>query len=239
MREGLRQVSAQLSLRGVELLGEQARRAARSAVALEPARRLEPAPLLLERERHPEPAEDERSLARCSAIWSGEFQLDAFGEVLLLLAAAARHGRLDSEGWRAAQRAAAAILERRREPDAGIWELDPPSNWTHSRLICAAGLRAISAAISSGRDSARWLAAADAIVAQSSRPALHPSGRWQRAPDDRRVDASLLLAGLRGAVPADDPRSVETCAAVERELAADFYCYRYRPGERPLGEAAA
>jgi alpha,alpha-trehalase len=166
-----------------------------------------------------------------------QFQLDAFGEVLLLLAAAARHNHLDAHGWRAAELAAAAVLARWREPDAGIWELDPPQHWTHSRLICAAGLRAISAHAPDRGSASRWLAAADAIVAATSRRALHRSGRWQRAFDDPRVDAALLLAGLRGAVPGDDPRSVATCAAVERDLTDELHCYRYRPDERGLGEA--
>ena len=73
-----------------------------------------------------------------------QFQLDAFGEALLLFAAAARHDHLDADGWRAAEIAVEAIEQRWHEPDAGIWEIDPDA-WTHSRLICAAGLRAISA----------------------------------------------------------------------------------------------
>ena len=166
----------------------------------------------------------------------GQFQLDIFGEILLLFAEAARHDHLDADGWRAAELAAATVLARWRDPDAGIWELRPPRRWTHSRLICAAGLRAISAHAPAPRRG-RWLAAADAIVAAASRDALHGGGRWQRAPDDPRVDAALLLAALRGALPADDPRSIETCAAVERELSDDLYCYRYRPDARGLGEA--
>ena len=47
----------------------------------------------------------------------------------------------------------------------------------------------------------------------------------------------MLLAALRGAVAADDPRSRRTLAAVEADLTEDHYCYRYRPDERPLGEA--
>jgi GH15 family glucan-1,4-alpha-glucosidase len=34
-----------------------------------------------------------------------------------------------------------------------------------------------------------------------------------------------------------DPRSLATLSAVESELAEDGYLYRYRPDERPLGEA--
>jgi GH15 family glucan-1,4-alpha-glucosidase len=41
---------------------------------------------------------------------------------------------------------------------------------------------------------------------------------------------------VRGAVPAEDPRTAATLAAVERELTEDGYCYRYRAGHVPLGE---
>ena len=166
-----------------------------------------------------------------------QFQLDAFGESLRLLATAADHDRLDRDGWEAAERAAGVVLDRWDEADAGIWELDPPRAWTHSRLICAAGLRALAAHAGGRPQTTAWVAAADAIVADTSRRALHPSGRWQRAPDDPRVDAALLLAALRGAVPSDDPRSVATCSAIERELAEDLYCYRFQPDERPLGDS--
>jgi len=104
-------------------------------------------------------------------------------------------------------------------------------------ISASGGLRAISAQAPARGRAGRWLAAADTIVAATSRRALHRSGYWQRSPDDPRVDAALLLAALRGAVQGDDPRSVATCAAVERELTDELYCYRYRPDERGLGEA--
>jgi GH15 family glucan-1,4-alpha-glucosidase len=169
--------------------------------------------------------------------WVNEqFQLDTFGEALLLFAAAAGHDRLDSAGRRAAEVAAEVITERWREPDAGIWELDV-APWTHSRLICAAGLRAIAAAAGDGEQPRRWIALADAIVSDTTARALHPTGYWQRAPDDERPDAALLLPAIRGALPADDPRSTATLHAVERELTEDGYCYRFAPDERPLGRA--
>src|SRR6185312_7977070 len=65
----------------------------------------------------------------------------------------------------------------------------------------------------------------------------HPSGRWQRTPSDPRPDAALLLAAIRGAIPADDPRSVATLKAVEDELTDDGYCYRFKSDDQPLGEA--
>ena len=165
-----------------------------------------------------------------------QFQLDVFGEALLLLAAAAAHDHLDPGNWRAAELAAMAIESCWKEPDAGIWELDP-AEWTHSRLICAAGLRSISAWAPSGEQSARWLSLADKITAHTSARALHASGRWQRAPNDPRIDVSLLLPVIRGAISADDPRSISTLHAVEDELVEDGYAYRYRPDARPLGDA--
>jgi GH15 family glucan-1,4-alpha-glucosidase len=164
-----------------------------------------------------------------------QFQLDAFGEALALLAAAAEHDRLEAEGWRAAEVAAAAIERRWSEPDAGIWELDPDA-WTHSRLICAAGLRRIASQQSSEL-AATWLALADAIVADTAQHALHPSGHWQRSPTDARIDAALLLPAIRGGIPPEDPRTLATLQAVASELVQDGFCYRFRPDERPLGEA--
>jgi GH15 family glucan-1,4-alpha-glucosidase len=169
--------------------------------------------------------------------WVNEqFQLDTFGECLLLFAAAAQHDHLDADGWRAAETAVAAIESCWQEKDAGIWELDPDA-WTHSRLICAAGLRAISGRGPGRERAARWLALAEVITAHTSAHALHPSGRWQRSPTDERLDAALLLPAIRGAIAHDDPRSLATLQAVARELTEDGYAYRYRPDERPLGES--
>jgi alpha,alpha-trehalase len=165
-----------------------------------------------------------------------QFQLDGFGESLLLFAAAARHDHLDVDAWRAAETAAEAIAARWREPDAGIWEITPAA-WTHSRLICAAGLRAISRHSPGHEQAGRWVSLADRIVADTAMHAVHASGHWQRAADDPNLDAALLLPAIRGAIPADDPRSIATLEAVDNRLTEDGYVYRYRPDERPLGEA--
>ncbi|MET9296140.1 glycoside hydrolase family 15 protein [Streptomyces sp. NPDC003077] len=165
-----------------------------------------------------------------------QFQLDALGEALLLLAAAAGHDRLDAEGWQAARIAADAIAERWHEPDTGVWELKPKP-WAHSRLTCAAGLRAVARAGGPAARSAQWAALADTLVADTADRCVHPSGRWQRAPDDPRLDGALLLPAIRGAVPADDPRTVRTLRAYVAELTDDHYAYRFRHDERPLAEA--
>jgi GH15 family glucan-1,4-alpha-glucosidase len=192
------------------------------------------------------PVPDERTLSHLDGYPGGtdkvgnrvnqQFQLDAPGEALLLFAAAARHDHLDLDHWRAAESAVKLIEARWTEADAGIWELDD-HHWAHSRLACVAGLRAIATAGPTGPQAAAWTTLADAIVAEVASDSLHPSGRWQRAPDDQRTDAALLLPAIRGAVPARDPRSQATLEAVEAELGGTGYVYRFRHDPRPLEEA--
>jgi hypothetical protein len=165
-----------------------------------------------------------------------QFQLDALGESLLLLAAAGEHDRLDSASRQAAEIAADAIAQRWSEDDAGIWEIDDQP-WTHSRLICVAGLRAAARNCTTEPQASEWSALADAILADTSAHAVHPSGRWQRSASDPGLDAALLMPAIRGGVPADDPRTAETLRAYLAELTQDGYAYRFRHDERPLGEA--
>ncbi|MEP6979772.1 MAG: glycoside hydrolase family 15 protein, partial [Nakamurella sp.] len=165
-----------------------------------------------------------------------QFQLDAFGEALQLLAAAARADRLDADGHRAVHAAVQAIAARHTEPEAGIWELDNRI-WTQSRLACVAGLRAVAALPAAGADLAECATLADAILADTARTSLHPGGYWQRAPDDPGLDASLLLPPVRGALPAGDPRTRATLRAVQETLCDDHYVYRFRHDQRDLGAA--
>ncbi|ORA20615.1 glycoside hydrolase family 15 protein [Mycobacterium arosiense] len=165
-----------------------------------------------------------------------QFQLDVFGEALQLLAKAGEADRLDAEGWRAAQTAIGVIEKRWREPDAGVWEIED-EHWTQSRLACVAGLRAIAKLAGAGPEVSTCAALADAILADTASSSLHPHGYWQRSPRLTGVDASLLLPPVRGAVPADDPRTRATLDAVRRELTEDGFVYRFRHDERDLGEA--
>lgn len=164
-----------------------------------------------------------------------QLQLDAFGESLILLAAAAQHDHLERDGWAAVEIAVRAVADRWPEADAGIWELDD-HRWAHSRLSCVAGLRAV-ARHGPRQQSATWSALADRILTSVRADCTHSSGRWQRAPDDARVDAALLLPAVRGAVPLSDPRSEATLTAVLDELADDYYLYRFRQDVGPLADA--
>jgi alpha,alpha-trehalase len=163
-----------------------------------------------------------------------QFQLDVLGECLLLFAAAERHDALPRSARMATEIAIGAIAERAGEPDSGIWEIEP-RHWAHSRLICAAGLRAIASA-GPGPHRQKWLAMADGLVKVVSRESKHPSGRWQRAPDDPAVDAALLLPVIRGAVPHRTEIAVRTVRAVLADLGEDHLLYRYRQGPGALGD---
>ncbi len=163
-----------------------------------------------------------------------QFQLDAFGEALLLFAAAATIDRADGTCWRAVEAAVSAVEKRWQDADAGIWELDDDT-WTHSRLSCIAGLRAIAHHTSPGK-ATRWRGLADAILAETTATSLHSSGRWKRSPSDERLDSALLIPAVRGALPADDPRTKETLAAALAELSDDYYMYRFRQNDEPLGD---
>jgi alpha,alpha-trehalase len=154
-----------------------------------------------------------------------QFQLDCFGEALLLFAAAGDRDRLGSEEWRAVEAATQAIEQRWQEPDFGVWETEP-RQWTHSKLICASGLVQIArhAAAAEGR---RWHELGQRILGETARTSLHRSGRWQRAADDEGVDASLLLPQVRGLLDAADTRSQATRRAVIDELIEDGHVYRH------------
>jgi hypothetical protein len=194
---------------------------------------------------HGGPVPGERPLSHLSGYPGGadkvgnwvndQFQLDALGETLELLAAASSHDRLDTGHWNAVEAAVAAIEARWQDPDAGIWELDN-RHWAHSRLTCVSGLRAVASEAPASQ-SGRWSALADTILADVSADCLHADGRWQRAPADERVDAALLIPAVRGALPPSDPRTVATLAAVEAELLEEDYVYRFRQDPRPKGES--
>lgn len=119
-----------------------------------------------------------------------------------------------------------AVEKRRHDADAGIWELED-RHWADSRLMCAAGLRAI-ARQRRGHLAAKWSQRADRLVASVDADCLHPTGRWQRSPHDPALDAALLLPGIRGAVPALDPRNLATVDAVIDDLTDDGHVYRFR-----------
>jgi hypothetical protein len=164
-----------------------------------------------------------------------QFQLDAFGEVLQLFAAAAHHDRLTPEAEQAAGVAVDAVERNWRRPDAGLWELDERW-WTQSRLSVVAGLRRASEVLP-GRTAQRCTDLADAVFAETRRRCLRADGRWRRAADDDGPEAALLMPLARGCPGAGDPSSAITRRYIEDQLAEDGYLYRFVHPGIPLGEA--
>ncbi|MFI7312519.1 glycoside hydrolase family 15 protein [Streptomyces hygroscopicus] len=164
-----------------------------------------------------------------------QFQLDSFGEILQLYAAAARLDRLDTDGRRALGVAVEAVARDWPRPDAGLWELENHW-WTHSRLCAVAGLRAAAREV---RDPAArdWDDLADTILRETRRRCLTRQGHWSRAEDDEGPEAALLLPLARGCLPPDDPSGPLTRRFVEARLSEDGYLYRFGHGDQPLGEA--
>ncbi|WP_275562024.1 glycoside hydrolase family 15 protein [Streptomyces sp. 5-6(2022)] len=164
-----------------------------------------------------------------------QFQLDSFGEILQLYAAAARLDRLDTDARRALDVAVDAVERNWTRPDAGLWELENHW-WTHSRLCAVAGLRAAAHAVG-GRAARDWDGLADTILRETRRRCLSPRGLWRRAEGDDGPEAALLLPLARGCLPPDDPSGPRTRRFIAERLSEDGYLYRFGHGDRPLGEA--
>jgi GH15 family glucan-1,4-alpha-glucosidase len=79
-----------------------------------------------------------------------------------------------------------------------------------------------------------WARLGDRLERAVESECVSPEGRWMRAPGDQRVDGSLLIPVLRGAMPPDDPRTRATVHAVKEELGEDHYLYRFRHTSGPL-----
>jgi GH15 family glucan-1,4-alpha-glucosidase len=163
----------------------------------------------------------------------GQRQLDVLGELLQLFAVAARYDRLDHDGRRAMELAVRLIEDWWPHPEAGIWELHDRW-WTHSRLSCVAGLHQ-AAAQTSAVEARQWVDLAETILDETTRRCQATDRSWRRAADISGVDASLLLPPVRGALPADDERTVATLRAVRDHLTDDGFVYRFRHQDTDLG----
>jgi GH15 family glucan-1,4-alpha-glucosidase len=182
---------------------------------------------------------------------SAQFQLDVFGEVL----DAMHQGRVhelerSQEAWSLQRRLLAFLENAWKEPDDGIWEVrGRRRHFTHSKVMAWVafdrGVRAVERFGRSG-PADRWRAARDEIQREvCERGFDRELNSFTQTYSSKRLDASLLVLPLVGFLPADDSRMVGTVAAIERELYADGFVYRYAgdaEGEKidglPAGEGA-
>jgi GH15 family glucan-1,4-alpha-glucosidase len=165
-------------------------------------------------------------------------QVDVYGELMGAAHRLVEQLNPDHPGavaWREFLIACAdTAAERWRETDQGIWEVrGEPRHFLYSKLMCWVALdRAIAMAdtLKAADRVPAWRVAADeireAILTQGWSDTAKSFTQSFGSPD---LDASNLMIGLVGFLPADDPRVLATIdAAAERLTDARGLVYRYR-----------
>lgn len=180
---------------------------------------------------------DSRPVRVGNGAWS-QRQIDVYGE--LLGAAHRLVAQLNPEhpgatAWREFLIGCADTAARRwRETDQGIWEVrGQPRHFLYSKLMCWVALDRAIAMAATLRAEDRvdgWRATAEeireAILTQGWSDTAKSFTQSFGSPD---LDASNLMIGLVGFLPADDPRVLATIDAVaERLTDARGLVYRYR-----------
>ena len=119
------------------------------------------------------------------------------------------------------------------QPDNGLWEVrGPRQHFTHSKVMAwVAADRMVDAINDSGLPGPvqRWQALRDSIHTEVlARGFDNDHNTFVQSYGSTNLDASLLLIGRVGFLPADDPRVVGTVDAVEQRLTQDGFVLRYR-----------
>jgi GH15 family glucan-1,4-alpha-glucosidase len=174
-----------------------------------------------------------------------QFQLDIVGEVLevgqlvwqLRQATGAQAGAavLLPEAWQQIRALLDYLENAWRLPDRGIWEVRGPArHFVHSKIMAWVAFdRACWYVEHLGVEgpAAYWRALADQIHAEvCARGFDRERNTFVQCYEGRELDASLLLVGMTGFLPWDDPRTVGTVAAIEAELLWKGFVYRYQTG---------
>ncbi|MCE3551790.1 glycoside hydrolase family 15 protein [Pseudonocardia sp. RS11V-5] len=191
---------------------------------------------------------DSRPVRVGNGAWT-QRQIDVYGE--LLGAAHRLVAQLNPEhpgatAWREFLIACADAAARRwQETDQGIWEVrGQPRHFLYSKVMCWVALDRAIAMAATLRAEDRvdgWRASAEqireAILTQGWSDSVKSFTQAFGSPD---LDASNLMIGLVGFLPANDPRVLATIDAVaERLTDARGLVYRYRtePGANSDGLA--
>jgi GH15 family glucan-1,4-alpha-glucosidase len=162
-----------------------------------------------------------------------QFQLDVFGEVV---AALSRTPKAEDEIRVSASSLLAALAnhlcEVWREPDEGIWEVRGGArHFTHSKVMAWVALdRAIKHHREYGRngDVMRWKKNRELLHREICRKGFDKKrNSFVQSYGSQQLDASCLLIGVVGFLPADDPRIVGTVEAIEKRLMKGGFVERY------------
>jgi len=181
--------------------------------------------------------------ARPVRIGNGAFdqrQNDVFGAVLdSVLLHTRRSQRLTRRLWPLVESQANCAIQVWREPDQGIWEArGKPQHYVSSKLMCWVALdRAAKLAGIRGAPElqATWRGVAEEIRDDILANGVSDRGVLRQHYETDALDASTLLAGLFGFLPADDGRLRKSVLAIAEELSENGYVLRYRTDETDDG----
>lgn len=161
-------------------------------------------------------------------------QLDIYGEVADAMAQAIKGGLAPHPRIEAITQAIIPFLTKAwHDPDEGIWEVrGGPQHFTHSKIMAWVAFDRISqvaAARGNGHElSVKCRRIANEIHAEVCRKAYDTKlGSFVQHYGSKSLDASLLHIVLTGFLPPDDPRVINTVAAIEKHLMCDGLLLRY------------
>lgn len=165
-----------------------------------------------------------------------QVQLDVYGHLLdAAFVWESEHDDIGDDDWRFLRSVVEQAVERRRQPDAGIWEIrGAPREYVHSKVMVWVavdrGIRLVEEHHLDGVDLQAWCSARDEVRhAVETRGVDLDRGNFVQHFGSTEVDASLLKLPLVGFVDADDPRMLATVDAIQRDLADERgFVRRYR-----------
>jgi GH15 family glucan-1,4-alpha-glucosidase len=174
---------------------------------------------------------------------AGQFQLDAFGQVLDQSWSWHRRGNSpDDDYWEFLSDLVDAAAERWGEPDKGIWEWrGEPRHFVHSKALAHSAIdRGIAIAEDTGREvPARWPEARDEIrEAVESRGYDEEQGVFVSAFGREDLDAALLRLPAVGFLDWDDERMLRTTDAIRERLDFGGLLRRYEADDGMPPEGA-
>jgi GH15 family glucan-1,4-alpha-glucosidase len=174
---------------------------------------------------------------------SRQLQLDAYGELMLLIWAWHLRGHSPKDDdWRFIFDLVDTACRRWVEADRGIWEIrGRPLHFTHSKAMCWAAIdRGVLLAQDCGLRApiGRWRGVMREIrQAVETRGYDRRRGVFVQAFGRRDMDASLLLLPASGFVAVDDERMVRTVEEIGRSLQWEGLIRRYLPDRMDDGLA--
>jgi GH15 family glucan-1,4-alpha-glucosidase len=181
--------------------------------------------------------------ARSGNAAAGQFQLDAYGQILDQSWSWHRHGNSpDDDYWRFLSDLVDAACRRWEEPDRGIWEWrGEPRHFVHSKALAWSAIdRGIRIAEDTGREvPEHWPAARDELHRVAlSRGYDERLGSFLQAFDHEGLDAALLRLPAVGFLEWDDERMVATVDAIRERLDLGGLLRRYDDDDGMAREGA-